>query len=106
MNLIRLSGLLLLVVSIGLWVLMAFAFVDAVIRPSAAYVAAGKKSKLLWTLIIGIALAVSLATMSAIGIFGLVGIVAALVYILDVRPAVRSVSGGGGSSSSGSYGSW
>lgn len=103
---IHLSSMLLLVVSIGLWLLMAFAFIDAAIRPSAAYAAAGKRSKLLWTLIIGIALAVSLATLSAIGIFGLVGIVAALVYILDVRPAVRSVSGGGSSSSGSSYGSW
>jgi len=97
------SGLMMLI-SLGLWALMLFALIDALIRPTGAYVAADKRTKLLWTLIIGITFAVSLA-LGALSIFGLAGVVASLVYVLDVRPAVRAV-GRGGSSASGPYGPW
>jgi uncharacterized protein DUF2516 len=39
-----------------------------------------------------------------LNIFGLIAFVAAGVYLADVRPAVRQISGGGGSS--GPYGRW
>jgi hypothetical protein len=95
---------LLWLLSLGLWGLMLFALVDSLIRPSAAYPAAGKRTKLLWSLVIGVTFAVSLL-LGPLSLFGLAGIVAALVYIVDVRPAVRAV-GGGGSTSRDSYGSW
>jgi hypothetical protein len=96
---------LLWLISLGLWGLMLFALVDSLIRPTAAYPAAGKRTKLLWTLVIGVTFAVSLALRSPLGLFGLAGVVAALVYIVDVRPAVRAV-GRGGSSSRDTSGSW
>jgi uncharacterized protein DUF2516 len=71
-----------------------FAFVDALIRPTQAYVAAGKLTKPAWLLILGLTVAAALVWPSVIGILSIVGIVAAFVYLLDVRPALVSVTRG------------
>jgi hypothetical protein len=92
---------------LGLLLVMVFALVDALIRPTAAYVAAGKRTKLLWTLVLAVATAASL--LFGVGsIFGIAGLIAAIVYIVDVRPAVRAAAGQGPTrgSSSGPYGPW
>ena len=76
---------------IAFFVLLAvkvFAFVDALIRPTQAYVAAGKLTKPAWLLILGLTVATALVWPSVIGILSIVGIVAAFVYLLDVRPAL------------------
>jgi hypothetical protein len=90
-----------------LWVaqigLKAFAFIDAVRRPEGAFPAADKQTKNFWLIILGLALLGQLVD-GAIGIFAIIGTIAALVYVLDARPAVREVGGGG--RSSGSSGSW
>jgi hypothetical protein len=89
-----------------LWVaqigLKAFAFIDAVRRPEGAFPAADKQSKNFWLIILGLALLGQLVD-GAIGIFAIIGTIAALVYVLDARPAVREIGGG---RSSGSSGSW
>jgi hypothetical protein len=94
--------------SIALLVFSAFAFVDAAIRRDDAYRAADKQKKSFWLLILGLAVVVSF-----LGIFFLqiIGLVAAIVYTVDVRPALKQISGGGrggrrggGSSSDGPYG--
>lgn len=71
-----------------------FAFVDALTRPTQAYVAAGKLTKPAWLLILGLTVAAALVWPSVIGILSIVGIVAAFVYLLDVRPALVSVTRG------------
>ena len=68
----------------------AFAFIDAVTRPTAAYPAAEKMTKPAWLLILGLALACDLLLGSLLLLIA--GTVAAFVYILDVRPALASVS--------------
>jgi hypothetical protein len=95
---------LMLLISLGLWALMLFALTDALVRPTVAYPLAGKRTKLFWTLVVGVTFAVSLLT-GPVSLFGLVGIAAAVAYIVDVRPALRAVGRGGGSSRD-SYGSW
>jgi hypothetical protein len=88
-------------VSLAAHVLVIAALVDAATRPAGAFVAADKWTKPLW--MIGLFLGFFL-------IF--VGVIAAIVYFLDVRPAVRVAGGGGGgaagrgggSSSDGPYG--
>jgi uncharacterized protein DUF2516 len=80
---------------IAFFVLLAvkvFAFVDALTRPTQAYVAAGKLTKPAWLLILGLTVAVAFVFPSVIGLFSIVGIVAAFVYLLDVRPALASVT--------------
>jgi hypothetical protein len=69
-----------------------FAFVDALTRPTEAYVAAGKLTKPAWLLILGLVVATAVLWPSVLGLFSIIGIVAAFVYLLDVRPALVSVT--------------
>ena len=70
-----------------------FAVVDAAIRRADAFVAAGKATKPLWLVITGVS-ALVLAIFGPVSLFGIPAIVAVLVYLVDVRPAVRGVTGG------------
>jgi hypothetical protein len=78
-------------------VLIVAALIDAATRSDNAFVAAEKQTKIFWILVL------------VLGFFiPLVGVIAALVYFIDVRPAVRAAGPGsgrsGGSSSDGPYG--
>ncbi|MFF4566607.1 DUF2516 family protein [Streptomyces sp. NPDC001435] len=94
---------------IVLMALAAFALVDAAIRREDAFRAADKQNKMFWLIILGIALVVSYL-FSILSILPIAGVIASIVYIVDVRPALKQVSGGrgwgrrGGSSSDGPYG--
>ncbi len=94
MNLLTLA-----IVAVGV-----FAFIDALVRPAAAFVAANKLTKPAWAAIVGVS-ALALLYRGVNSIFGLAAIVGIMVYMVDVRPAVRGLTGGGGSSS-GPYGPW
>jgi Protein of unknown function (DUF2516) len=87
----------------------AWAFVDALRRPTGAFPAAGKQTKPLWLIITGVAFVVGLFSMaydvSLISILPIVAFIAAAIYLTDVRPKVREM-GKGGSSQSGPYGPW
>lgn len=100
---------LFLAVAIAAFIVEIWAFVDAVRRPAAAYAAAGKLSKQLWLIILGVALLFGMAGavgfVSIIQMLPIIGFIAAAVYLADVRPAVRQYGGRGGSSS-GPYGPW
>jgi hypothetical protein len=96
-------------VAIAAFIVEVWAFADAVRRPAAAYTAAGKLTKQLWLIILGIALLIGLAgavaMLSLLQMLPIIAFIAAAVYLADVRPAVRQYGGRGGSSS-GPYGSW
>ncbi|HWU32779.1 MAG TPA: DUF2516 family protein [Marmoricola sp.] len=70
-----------------------FALVDAAIRPARSFVAMDKLSKPAWILILALALLTCIAFRSPIGIFGLLGVLAASVYMADVRPAISARRG-------------
>jgi hypothetical protein len=90
------SGLLSLL-NLVLLVAVAWALVDAATRPAAAFVAAGKQTKQIWLAILGVALLLCLVGLGGVlGIFGFIVAVAAIVYFVDVRPAVREMRPGGG----------
>jgi len=78
------------VASVGLGI---FDIVDAAIRRSDAFVAAGKASKPIWLVITGVATA-ALFFFGVVSLLGIPAVVALLVYLVDVRPAVRAVTGG------------
>lgn len=87
-------NLLILVVSL---VLEIFAFLHCVRQRADAFGAIGTLSKGAWLGLIGGTLLLSLLFRSgALGLFSLIAIGVALVYILDVRPALRDVSDGRG----------
>jgi predicted cobalt transporter CbtA len=88
----------------------AWAFVDAITRPSQAFVAAGKQTKQLWLIILGVATVVGLAfAIIGVGptsILPVAAFVAAAVYLADVRPKVRSFPKNRSGTSQGPYGPW
>ncbi len=86
---------LFLLLDLALLALAIWALVDAAIRPAAAFPAAGKLSKPIWLAILGTGTAMCLLGVGLLGLLGAVIAVAVLVYLVDVRPAVREIGAGG-----------
>ncbi|MFF5448235.1 DUF2516 family protein [Streptomyces sp. NPDC012888] len=90
-------------IGLALLVFAVVAFVMALVAREDAYRAADKQTKTFWLVILGIAV---------VGCFlgwlflQVAGLIATIVFMVDVRPALQRVSGGGrrGSSSDGPYG--
>jgi O-antigen/teichoic acid export membrane protein len=93
--------------NVALIVFSGFALFDAVFRREDAYRAVGKQTKPFWLIILGLAFVVSLI-FPILSFLPIIGLVATIVYMVDVRPAIRAITGGGprrgGSSSDGPYG--
>jgi len=85
--------------------LTGFAAADAVRRPARHFPAVGRLTKPAW---VGILLAAFLLAivllLNPLGFLNVLGVVAAGVYLAEVRPKLRQM--GGGSTSSGPYGPW
>jgi hypothetical protein len=78
------------------WVALAltlWAFVDSLMRPAAGFVAAGKLTKPGWAAITGLSIAI-IYFFGPMSFLGLPAIIAAVVYLVDVRPAVRGLRRG------------
>ena len=82
---------------LAIFVASGWALVDALMRPSRAFVAEGKRTKVFWGTILGVAVVVAFIATPfpggtiAGGLFRMLAVasaVAALVYLFDVRPAV------------------
>ena len=90
------------ILAIAAFVVEVWGFVDALRRPAKAFVAAGKQTKPLWLIILGVAAVIGLYLGVLSGGFGAVGIlpiaafVAAAIYLTDVRPKVREFGGSSG----------
>lgn len=85
------SGLM-MVATLLIFALQAWAFIDAVSHRADAYLAADKLTKPTWLIILGVALAAHMLIWNAMSFLNLIGTVAALVYIVDARPALRALS--------------
>ncbi|WP_206343328.1 DUF2516 family protein [Streptomyces mesophilus] len=89
-------------------VLAVVALVLAVTFREDAYRAADKQTKNFWLIILGIVVLVNLVVPMLF--LQIAGLVATIVFMVDVRPALKQVTGGrgggrrGGSSSDGPYG--
>ncbi|MFJ6572315.1 DUF2516 family protein [Streptomyces sp. NPDC091292] len=101
------SGLMWLLFT-AMLVLAVVALVMAALARDDAYRAADKQNKMFWLIILGITVAVNLLVPMLF--LQIAGLIATIVFFVDVRPALRQVSGGGGgrrgrgSSSDGPYG--
>ena len=88
------DGLVLLVLYVLAQGLTLWAFVDALVRPAPGFVAAGKLTKPAWAAITGLAALIIFWQQSPMTFLGLPAIIAAIVYLVDVRPAVRGLRRG------------
>jgi hypothetical protein len=77
----------------GALALTAWAFIDALIRPAPGFVAAGKLTKPGWAAITGLSVAI-VYWFGPMSFLGLPAVIAAVVYLVDVRPAVRGLKRG------------
>lgn len=78
---------LLSLIGFGLFVLKVWALVDCVTRPAPAFELHNKLTKVAWLVILALAV-----LFGGIGLLGLAGTVAAIVYLVDVKPAVSGRS--------------
>jgi hypothetical protein len=72
-----------LVIFIAIVLIKLFALIDAASRPAGTFVYAEKQTKQIWLAILAGALLTTF-----MNFLTLIGLVAALVYLLDVRPAI------------------
>jgi hypothetical protein len=94
---LEVRGIIQLVLIVFALVLEAVAFVHCLTQRSDAFPAIGTLPKGAWLAILGICMVLTLLTArSSISIFGLIGIAAALIYLLDVRIGLRDLSDGKG----------
>ncbi len=93
--------------AVAAFVVEAWAFIDAITRPAQAFTAAGKQTKQIWLIILGVAFVLGLWAAANGGITGILSVaafVAAAIYLADVRPKVKEFRRG--RSSTGPYGPW
>ncbi|MBA2807212.1 DUF2516 family protein [Streptomyces sp. KM273126] len=92
---------------LAMLLLAVAALVLAAMARDDAYRAADKQNKMFWLIILGVTVAVNLLVPMLF--LQIAGLIATIVFFVDVRPAIQQVSGGGGggrrgSSSDGPYG--
>ena len=91
-----------LVLYVAVFAACVVALIDAVRRPAAAFVAAGKRTRTFWLAVLGGATAVAFVAIpypvgiGQLSFLALGSAVAAILYLTDVRPAVARYSGGRG----------
>ena len=100
------TGLINLVIWVGLLGVKIFALVDSLRYSNDQYVSAGKRSRTLWLVLTGLSLAFHPDHRPS-DLINLAGTVASIVYLVDVRPALQQVTGRGGDRKNmGPYGPW
>lgn len=92
LNVFDIQNVILLAGAIALFAVEAWAFIDALSHKPEAFVAASKQTKPMWLILLGVALAAHMLIWNPISLLNIAGAVASLVYLLDVRPAIRSLT--------------
>ncbi|MEV4810689.1 DUF2516 family protein [Micromonospora avicenniae] len=78
-------------------IIQGVALVHAITQRSDAFNAIGTLPKGGWIAILAVCLVLTLLGFGPISLFGLIGIAAALIYLLDVRGGLRDIGDGRGS---------
>ena len=94
MTVFDIETLILLAVIVIALAVKTFAFVNALMWPAEAYTAANKLTKPAWLAILGLGLAaqILLMTWPPLHPIHLVASIAAIVFLVDVRPAVSGLT--------------
>ena len=87
----QIEGTVSLVVYFVLLAVKIFAFGSALLFSSASYHAADKLTKPAWCIILGLGVALQFVPVGGLTL-SLVSTIAALVYLLDVRPALSGLT--------------
>lgn len=87
MNVFEVESYLTLVLMFVLLAVTLFAFINSLLYSAESYVAAGKLTKPAWNIILGLAVVLQLIP-AGLFIVRVALIIAALVYLADVRPAL------------------
>ena len=101
-----LQGWVVLVLGVAAFGLTAFAAIDAARRRADLFTAVGRLTKPAWMAILVVACLISFVSLGgygALGLLNVIAVIAAGVYLADVRPKIRQISGGG-RGGSGPYG--
>ncbi len=106
LNLGSAQSVVFLLLGVAAFAVQVFALVDCIRRRADAFTAAGKMTKQRWSIILVVAVLIGFVsfTTNPLGFLNLIAFVAAAVYLVDVRPALRQVQGRGGNA--GPYGPW
>ena len=87
------QNLVVLVLWVVLLGLKGFAFVACLRAPTQVFPAIGRQSKVLWMVLTGLALLTGLVPNLTLTLLGIAGAVIALIYLFDIRPRIRSITG-------------
>ena len=100
MNLVgSVQGFVLLILGIGSLILTGFAFFDVLRRKASLFPHVGKLTKPVWLGILAAAFLIAVVSLFApLGLLNIAGVIAAGVYLADLRPKLKQVGGGSGSS--------
>ncbi|GAA4731208.1 DUF2516 family protein [Isoptericola chiayiensis] len=98
-----LQEIVFIVLAVIVFAVQAYALVDALRRPAAGFTAEGKLSKPIWLVILGVATALGFLglppmMLTSYSFLNLIAVVAAIVYLVDVRPRLLSYGTGRGRS--------
>ncbi|GAA2647698.1 DUF2516 family protein [Paractinoplanes durhamensis] len=85
-----------LVIMIFSLIVQAVALIHCLTQRGDGFQAIGTLPKGAWAAILAVCIVLTLLVSGPIGIFSLIGIGAALVYLLDVRPGLKDLSDGKG----------
>jgi hypothetical protein len=77
-------GLAFYVIAIVVLVVKVVALIDCLRRPPAVFVSMEKQTKQFWTIVL-----VAAVLVTPILFLSIIGLVAAIVYLVDVRPAIN-----------------
>ena len=91
MDVFQFEGTIQLIVFFVLLAVKIFAFGSSLLFSAEAYNAAGKLTKPAWCIILGLGVALSFVPIGGLTLV-LVSTIAAFVYLLDVRPALASLT--------------
>lgn len=92
MAFIQFQNLVITAIYVVFAVLKVWAFVDCLRRPEQAFPAVGRQSKVLWLVLTGISALTGLV-FDPLSIFGIAGVVVALLYLFEIRPRIMEITG-------------
>ena len=105
MNLVSsVQSLVLLLLGIGSLLLTGFGFIDALRHKGSLFPHVGRLTKPVWLGILGVAFMIAIVSLAyPLGFLNVIGVVAAGVYLAEIRPKLKAIGGGRGTQS-GPYG--